>query len=79
MDKIATAPALGGITKRREKRWLYKYTRNSLRMYKIGDAIAKELRDQNWGLMPAFPNLSDDDLDATYYFVEKRYEISLSK
>lgn len=76
MDKIATAPALGGITKLRKKEWLYKYTRYSYQMYEQGDKIAKEIRSQGWGLMTSFPYLTDSDLDAVYYFVEKRYEMS---
>ncbi|MEN2398557.1 cytochrome c [Flavobacterium sp. MC2016-06] len=74
MDLISTAPALGGITKRRKKEWLYSYTRNSYKMFIEGDSIAKDLRSQNWGLMSGFPKLSNKDLDAIYYFVEKKYE-----
>lgn len=76
MDQIATAPALGGITKLREKKWLYNYTRYSYQMYERGDKIAKEIRAQGWGLMTSFPYLTNTDLDAVYYFVEKRYEMS---
>ncbi len=78
MDKIMTAPALGGITKRRDQKWLYKYTRNSIKMYNDKDSIAIELRKQGWGLMESFPNLSDSDLHDIYYFVEKKYNQSLS-
>lgn len=78
MDKIMTAPALGGITKRRDQKWLYKYTRNSIEMYNDKDSIAIELRKQGWGLMESFPNLSDSDLHDIYYFVEKKYNQSLS-
>ena len=76
MDEVATAPALGGITKTREKNWLYRYTRNSPQMHKIGDAIAVELRKKGWGAMPAFPKLTNTELDAIYYFVEKKYEMT---
>jgi mono/diheme cytochrome c family protein len=74
MDKVMTAPALGGITKRRDKRWLYRYTRNSYGMYKSGDSIAIQLRSQGWGLMPSFPQLNNIQLEAIYYFVEQRFE-----
>jgi len=77
MDKKMTAPALGGITKRREKKWLYDYTRNSIGMYNAKDSIAIELRNQSMGLMSSFPNLSDSELNEIYYFVEKRYKMSL--
>jgi len=76
MDKIATAPALGGITERRNKEWLYNYTRNSSEMYKNGDSIAIELRNQGWALMFSFPNLTDKNLDDIYHFVEKQYELT---
>ena len=74
MDKIKTAPALGGVTTRRNKEWLYNYTRRSMEMYKNGDSIAINLRSQGWALMFSFPNLTDDDLDNIYYFVEKKFK-----
>ncbi|WP_422107787.1 c-type cytochrome [Winogradskyella sp.] len=76
MDKIATAPALGGITKRRDKEWLYDYTRNSIGMFKNGDSIAIELRNQGWALMNSFPNLTDKNLDNIYHFVEMQFELT---
>lgn len=79
MDKIATAPALGGITKTRTKNWLYNYTRNSIGMYKNGDSIAIELRNQGWTLMNSFPNLTYKNLDDLYYFVEKKFELTKKK
>lgn len=73
MYQKMTAPALGGITLRREKKWLYKYTRNSIRMYDKGDSISVQLRiEYNHSLMPSF-NFTDKDLDAIYFYVEKRY------
>ncbi|MDC7997778.1 c-type cytochrome [Gilvibacter sediminis] len=73
MDKVATAPALGGITTRRDQDWLYAYTRDSQKMSREGDSIALQLRSENWGAMFSFPNLTDDDLKAIYTFVEARY------
>lgn len=77
MDKKMTAPALGGITKRRDKKWLYDYTRNSIGMYQKNDSIAVELRNQGWALMNSFPDLTDSELNAIYYFVEERFKMSL--
>lgn len=77
MDRTMTAPALGGITERRNRKWLYDYTRNSMEMYKANDSIAIELRNQGWALMTSFPNLSDSELENLYYFIEKRYQMSL--
>lgn len=79
MDKVATAPALGGITKIRKKDWLYNYTRNSYQMFENGDSIAKKIREKDWGLMTSFPNLTNSDLDAIYYFVEKNHELPENK
>ena len=73
---VMTAPALGGVTKRRNKRWLYNYTRGSIDMFKKGDSIAIVLRNQGWALMNSFPQLTDTDLDALYYYIEKRYEMT---
>lgn len=75
MDKVATAPALGGITKIRKKDWLYDYTRNSYQMFENGDSIAKKIREKGWGLMTSFPKLTNSDLEAIYYFVEKNHEL----
>ncbi len=74
MIEYATAPPLGGITKRRNKEWLYSYTRNSYQMYKDGDSIAIKLRSENFGLMTSFPMLNNNKLDAVYYYIEKEYK-----
>lgn len=79
MDKVATAPALGGITKIRTKDWLYRYTRNSYQMFIDGDSIAVKNREKNWGLMFSFPKLTDSDLEAIYYFIEKNHELPENK
>ena len=71
MIEYSTAPPLGGITKRREKKWLYNYTRNSVKMFNDGDTIAIKLRSENFGLMTSFPNLNEEKLDAVYYYIEK--------
>ncbi|WP_298518174.1 cytochrome c [uncultured Kordia sp.] len=77
MIRTSTAPPLGGVTKKRNKEWLYKFTKNSLKMYKEGDSLAVAIGDEYWGLMTSFPMLADKDLDKIYYYVEKRYEMSL--
>ncbi len=77
MNLVSTAPALGGITKRRKKDWLYRYTKMSLEMFEEGDIKAVEIRKKGWGLMPSYPKLTNEQLDAIYFFVEKRYEMTL--
>lgn len=79
MTDYATAPPLGGISKRRELRWLYSYTRNSVKMYEQGDTIAVKLRADNGGLMTSFPFLDDTKLDALYYYIEKEYAKNKTK
>jgi mono/diheme cytochrome c family protein len=76
MDKRGTASALGGITDKRDKEWLYNYTRNSLKMLENGDNIAKSISDNSYFIMPSFENLLEKDLDNIYYFVEKRFKMS---
>lgn len=75
-DKM-TAPPLGNITKRRNKKWLFSYIRNSIKMYEQGDKIAINLRKEGWGLMPSFEYLSDKQLETILHFIEKRYEKTL--
>lgn len=77
MMQRSTGPVLGGITKKRNKKWLYEFTKNSQKMYVEGDSLAIAIGDEYFGLMPAFPALSDSDLDKIYYYVEKRYGMSL--
>ena len=77
MDMDLTAPALGGITKRRDKKWLYNYTRNSTKMLQEGDSIAKVLDNLGWGAKPQYPYLTDNQLHNIYYYVENRYQMTL--
>ena len=73
-DKM-TAPPLGGVTKRRDQKWLYDYTRNSIKMVGEGDSIAVTLYEEyNRTVMNSFPNLSDEDLKNIYDYVEEVYQ-----
>ena len=69
-----TAPPLGGVMKKRGKEWTYSYTRNSQKMHEQGDSIALALRAKNWGLMPAYEELSNADLDSLYAYIEYQYQ-----
>ncbi|WP_420574063.1 c-type cytochrome [Kordia sp.] len=77
MINQSTGSALGGITQRRDKKWLYKYVQNSKKMILEGDSIAVAIHNKNNFSMTAFPNLSDQDLEKTFYYIEKRYQMSL--
>ena len=68
----STAPALGGVTKKYDKGWLYKFTRNSYQMYLDGDPMAaKLLEENNMAIMASFPDMTDEELYAIFYFIEK--------
>jgi len=77
MTEIATAPPLGGITKKRDPKWLYDYTRNPSASRFKKDPIVTQIRAKGWGVMPASPHLKKDDLDAIYYYIEERYQMTL--
>jgi mono/diheme cytochrome c family protein len=77
MTQIATAPPLGGITKKRDLKWLFAYTRNPFAARFKKDPIVIEIRKKDWGLMPAAPHLTNGDLDAIYYYIEERFQMTL--
>lgn len=64
LDAKATGPALRGVAQKYETKWLYKWIRNSSELIKSGDALAvKVFEANNKGVMSAFPQLSDGDID----------------
>ena len=77
MKDAGTALALGGITEKRDLKWLYAYTRNPFATRFKKDPIVLQIRAKNWGLMPAAPHLKNEDLDAIYYYIEERYQMTL--
>jgi mono/diheme cytochrome c family protein len=74
MKSVATASALGGITQRRSKDWLYKYVRNSEKMLAQKDQQALEIAKKNSFKMPSFAQLTDEEIDQIFIYVEKRHE-----
>jgi mono/diheme cytochrome c family protein len=69
--KDATGPALQGVDKRvPSKEWLYKWVHNSSSVIASGDKYANELYNK-WQktAMTAFPNLSNEDIDAIVTYV----------
>lgn len=60
----AVGPALHGVTDKQDKEWLYKWIKNNKALRDSGDpdaiAIFNEFNQSN---MPAFPQLSDADID----------------
>lgn len=64
LDAKATGPALRGVAERRDAAWLHKWVKNSSDLIKSGDADAvKVFEENNKSVMPAFPQLSDADID----------------
>jgi hypothetical protein len=45
-------------------------------MHEQGDSIALALRAKKQGLMPAFENLSNADLDSLYAYIEYQYQLN---
>lgn len=70
--KDVTGPALQGTESRvPSKEWLYKWVRNSAALVSSGDKYANEIFNA-WNKTPmtAFPNLSDEEIDAIFAYVE---------
>ncbi len=65
-DKDLTGPALRGVDSRvPSQEWLYKWIRNSAAVIASGDSYANEIYTKyNQTAMTAFPNLSDEEIDA---------------
>ncbi len=71
LDKKVIGPALGGITEKRETEWLKAWIKDNNALRKSGDALAKEVFEAgNKMPMNAFPQLSDDDLDAILEYLK---------
>ena len=64
------APQLAFLTYRRDRKWLYDYTRNNARMLWRGDPYTCFLFNRyGQSTMPTFPDLSDADLDGIFQYV----------
>lgn len=71
-DIALTGPSLFGVTQRREKEWLYDFTRQSQEMIDARDPEALVLWDAwNPVVMNNFPKLEDKELDDIYYYIEQ--------
>lgn len=70
--KDATGPALKGTQSRvPSQEWLYKWVKNSAGVIASGDKYANDIYAKwNKTAMTAFPNLSNEDIDAIFTYVE---------
>ena len=65
-------PALNGVTERRDMDWLYRWIKNSKELISSGDEDAVAIYEEyNQTAMPAFPQLSDADIDDILAYVEQ--------
>ncbi|GAA4313878.1 c-type cytochrome [Pontixanthobacter gangjinensis] len=65
-------PALHGVTERREMDWIHEWVKNSSALIASGDAQANEIYNEwNQTAMPAFPQLSNGDIDNILAYVEQ--------
>lgn len=72
-----TGPALGGVTRKRSKEWLYEFTRNSQKMIASGDADAVALwKEWTPAVMNSFPDLTDEELSSIFGYIDN---INLNK
>ncbi len=65
-------PALHGVTDRRDMDWIHEWVKNSAALIASGDSQANEIYNE-WGqtAMPAFPQLSNSDIDNILAYVEQ--------
>jgi len=64
LDKKVIGPALGDVTTRRTKEWLYAWIKDNQALRESGDADAIAIYEEyNGSIMPAFPGLSNEDID----------------
>jgi predicted CXXCH cytochrome family protein len=71
LDKKLVGPPLKGITEKREHKWLKAWIKDNNALRKSGDALAKQVFEENNKLpMTAFPQLSDEDLEALIAYMK---------
>jgi len=66
----AAGPPLAWIGSRRDKQWLYAFTRNNATLLWRGDAYTCYLFNRYKTPMPLFKNLSDADLSNLYRYID---------
>ena len=72
MDKVLTGPALQGWSDRvPEGDWIYEWVKNSQVLIASGDDYANKIYNSNGKVeMTAFPQLSNEDVDAIFTYVD---------
>jgi len=68
----AIGPALHGLTERREMEWIYKWIKNNKKLRDSGDQQAIAIYEEyNKTAMPAYPQLSNQDIDNIVAYAEQ--------
>ena len=68
----AIGPALHGLTERREMEWIYKWVKNNKKLRESGDQQAIAIYEEyNKTAMPAYPQLSNQDIDNIVAYAEQ--------
>ena len=68
----AIGPALHGLSERREMEWIYKWINNNKKLRDSGDQQAIAIYEEyNGQAMPAYPQLSNQDIDNIVAYVEQ--------
>jgi cytochrome c2 len=68
--KKKVGPALRGVTKRRDREWIYKAVTNFSALLASGDKTAKELLDEYKAEMPVQTFLKREELDQILYYID---------
>ena len=64
VNEVVVGPALGKVSDRRSKEWIYAFVRNSAKVIQSGDPVAKQLYEEyNRTQMPSF-NFKDEEIEA---------------
>jgi mono/diheme cytochrome c family protein len=71
IDKVLTGPALGGVTQRQSRDWLYRWTRNWPELVGSGDPDACRIKNFSPSTMPIFKELSREEIDRIYDYIER--------
>ena len=66
----AAGPPVAWITQRRDKQWLYAFTRSNATLLWRGDGYSCYLFNRYKTPMPQYPNLTDADLANLYHYID---------
>ena len=83
LDGKLVGPGLRNVGEKRSKEWLHSWVKDSQAFIKTGDADAKAIFDEYKIPMTAFPNMSNEDIDAiiayTSYVAPKKAATTAGK